>query len=208
MNWTATIKETNIELDKVTLVIEFTKGEDKVEYSFEFDHTPSEKELGILVHSRLVRLNSLATAAERLTVGLEIAPVDPEVEKQKAREKATQVEEERVEAEQEALVAKQAAENKAKQEVLDVKKKAQEELDRKHKEWLASQPKKCHVRTFILPDGTKHEYHSVCDKKDYTRADRPNNALGLLTGAYVRELLGVAKIKETVDSVHFLEKEK
>lgn len=112
--------------------------------------------------------------------------------------------EERIKAAEER--AKVEAEEKAKKQ--KEAKEAEEKAAREHEEWLAKQPDKCYVRTFKFADGTEKEYHSICDKKDYTREDRPNNALGLITGEYVRGLLKKDKIKETVDTIHLIEKKK
>ena len=106
-------------------------------------------------------------------------------------------------------VAQIAAEKKAKEDKEKAQKEAEEKERKERQEWLDAQPDKCYTRTVTLPDGKVAKvYHSICDKKDYTRADKPDNVLGLLTGKYIREELEIEKIKEIKDGVHFIEKKK
>lgn len=55
-------------------------------------------------------------------------------------------------------------------------------------------PSKCYTRTFTAPDGASVTKHTICD----------GIPLQELNTEYGLKLLGVPKLKETRDGVHFL----
>lgn len=78
---------------------------------------------------------------------------------------------------------------------------AQAKLEKDEADRIANAPKKCHVRTFTFVSGKKKEYHSICDKKDYSDG---HSAIGKVTGKFAREENKEKAIKESKDTVHFI----
>lgn len=189
----ATIIATDIQNETVTITVEYPLDSGAITEQYSFDHVPSQEEIGVLVYQKWSKLENIANNKDQLTVGLEITPIDPQqLIEEKQKELEAQKEKERA--------LKREAEAKAFEE--ETARLAAEE--QRTTEEIATFPKKCHIRTFNFSDETHIEYHSICDGKDYTREDKPNNEMGLLSGAYVRDALGKEKIVETIDSIHYV----
>jgi len=187
--WKAIIKDKQFINGRLKITIQFTNEHKEFIEEYDFSESPSDEDLGIIVHNKLSSLANIDTKFEEIKLNSEIIPVDPKViEQAKIDEQLKIAQEKRQQEEQRAY--EEAKKNEEEKKAVD--------------ESIAKSVTKCHVRTFVFEDETV-EFHSICDKKDYSREDKPNNDLGLLTGAYVRDLLKKEKIKETIDSVHYLD---